>query len=62
MKKITYILASTVVAMGVASCDINDVENMGELSTENFPVSAADGEAALAGIYQNLNATHANPQ
>ena len=29
MKKITYILASTVVAMGVASCDINDVENMG---------------------------------
>ena len=62
MKKITYLLASTVVALGVASCDINDVENMGELSTENFPVSEADGEAALAGIYQNLNAVHAYPQ
>lgn len=62
MKKITYLLASTVVALGVASCDINDVENMGELSTGNFPVSEADGEAALAGIYENLNAVHAYPQ
>lgn len=62
MKKITYLLTSACIAMGVASCDINNVENMGELSTENFPVSEADGIAALAGIYQNLNAVHANPQ
>ena len=54
MKKI-YLLAA-------ASCDINSVENMAELSTENFPVSEEDGTAVLAGIYENLNATHANPQ
>ncbi len=35
---------------------------MGELSTENFPVTEEDGTAVLAGIYENLNATHAYPQ
>ncbi|MCF0256551.1 RagB/SusD family nutrient uptake outer membrane protein [Bacteroides heparinolyticus] len=62
MKNITYLFASACVALGLASCDIDNVENMGELSTENFPVSEADGIAALAGVYQNLNATHAYPQ
>ncbi len=61
MKKI-YLLAATVLSLSFASCGIDDVENMGELSTENFPVSAEDGTAVLAGIYENLNATHANPQ
>ena len=42
MKKITYLLTSACIALGVVSCDINNVENMGELSTENFPVSEAD--------------------
>lgn len=62
MKKISYLLATACVAMNFTSCDINDVENMGELSTDNFPVSEADGIAVLAGIYQNLNAVHAYPQ
>ena len=62
MKKITYLIASAVVALGFASCDIDDVKNINEMSTENFPVSAEDGEAVLAGIYENLNATHAYPQ
>ncbi len=61
MKNITYLFASACVALGLASCDIDNVENMGELSTENFPVSEADGIAALAGVYKNLNATHAYP-
>lgn len=41
MKNITYLFASACVALGLASCDIDNVENMGELSTENFPVSEA---------------------
>ena len=61
MKKI-YLLATAIAAFGLASCDIDDVENMGELSTGNFPVSEADGAAVVAGIYENLNATHAFPQ
>src|SRR5574344_1263807 len=61
MKKI-YLFAAALAAMSLASCDINDVQNMGELSTENFPVSAADGAVVLAGIYENLNAVNANPQ
>lgn len=61
MKKI-YLIATAIATLGLASCDIDNVENMGELSTENFPVSPEDGAAVLAGIYENLNATHANPQ
>ena len=61
MKKI-YLLAAAIITFGLSSCDINSVENMAELSTENFPVSEEDGTAVLAGIYENLNATHANPQ
>ncbi len=50
------------VAFGMTSCDIDNVENVGELASGTFPVTEADGMAALAGIYENLNATHANPQ
>ena len=49
------------VAFGMTSCDIDNVENVGELASGTFPVTEADGMAALAGIYENLNATHANP-
>lgn len=49
-------------AFSFASCDIDDVQNVGELSTGNFPVSQEDGEAVLAGIYQNLNLVNTNPQ
>lgn len=61
MKKI-FLLATAAVTMGLASCDIDNVENIGEMSTSEFPKSDADIEAVLAGVYQNLNETHANPQ
>ena len=48
--------------MGLASCDIDNVENIGEMSTSQFPQTEADAEAVLAGVYQNLNEIHANPQ
>lgn len=62
MKKIYLLAASALVAFGMTSCDIDNVENVGELASGTFPVTEADGMAALAGIYENLNATHANPQ
>lgn len=61
MKKI-FLFAAAVAALGVTSCDIDDVENITELSTSVFPATPADAEAVLAGVYQNLNTTHANPQ
>ena len=61
MKKI-LLLAAAAVAMGLTSCDINDVTNITELSQSTFPATEEDAEAVLAGIYQNLNETHANPQ
>ncbi|MCR5077657.1 MAG: RagB/SusD family nutrient uptake outer membrane protein [Prevotella sp.] len=63
MKKLSYILGAALVTMGsFTSCDIDDVENYTETSTENFPVTPADATAVLAGIYENLNETHAYPQ
>ena len=62
MKKIYLLAASALMTFGLASCDIDNVENFGELSAENFPASDIDGEATLAGVYQNLNQTHATPQ
>ena len=50
------------VALSFASCGIDDVQNVGELSTNDFPVNKEDGEAVLAGVYQNLNEICANPQ
>lgn len=61
MKKFIYI-ASALVTMGLASCDIDNVENVTEMSSSVFPKTDADAEAALAGVYQNLNTVHANPQ
>lgn len=61
MKKI-FLFAAAAVTLGLASCDIDNVENVGEMSTSEFPKSDADIEAVLAGVYQNLNTTHANPQ
>lgn len=61
MKKI-FLLAAAAVAMGITSCDIDDVENITELSQSTFPATEKDAAAVLAGIYQNLNETHANPQ
>lgn len=61
MKKI-FLLAAATLAMGITSCDIDDVENITELSQSTFPATEEDAAAVLAGIYQNLNETHANPQ
>jgi len=61
MKKI-LLFAAAVATMGLASCSIDNVENIGEMSTSEFPKTDGDIEAVLAGVYQNLNTTHANPQ
>ena len=61
MKKI-FILAAAVVTLGLTSCSIDNVENIGEMSTSEFPKTDSDIESVLAGVYQNLNETHANPQ
>ncbi|MGI6222264.1 MAG: RagB/SusD family nutrient uptake outer membrane protein [Prevotella sp.] len=62
MKKIFQIIPVAFLALGLVSCDIDDVKNMTEQSTENFPVDEDDAVAALAGIYENLNAVNAYPQ
>ena len=62
MKKIAYFLGALLITGTFASCDINNVENIGEMSTSEFPKTDGDIEAVLAGVYQNLNTTHANPQ
>lgn len=61
MKKIFFVAAAAL-SLGLASCDINNVENIGEMSTSEFPKTESDAEAVLAGVYQNLNTIHANPQ
>ena len=61
MKKI-FLLTAAIAILGLTSCDIDNVENISGLSTEGFPASEEDGVAVLAGVYENLNATHANPQ
>ncbi len=61
MKKI-FIFAVALVTLGLTSCGIDDVKNIGEMSTSEFPKSDADAEAILAGVYQNLNTVNANPQ
>ena len=62
MKKLNILLASAMAVLSLASCDIDDVQNVGELSSKDFPISKEDGNAVLAGVYQNLNEVSANPQ
>lgn len=61
MKK-TLLYAAAALAAGFSSCDIDDVVNVTEMSQSVFPATESDAEAVLAGVYQNLNETHANPQ
>lgn len=62
MKQIKYLIGTACVTLALSSCDIDNVRNLGETSTENFPVTEEDANAVLAGIYENLNAVHAYPQ
>lgn len=62
MKQIKYLIGTACVTLALSSCDIDNVKNLGETSTENFPVTEEDANAVLAGIYENLNAVQANPQ
>lgn len=55
-------MASALTVLTMASCSIDGVQNVGELSSNDFPVTKADGESTLAGVYQNLNQICANPQ
>lgn len=52
MKKLNILLASAMAVLSLASCDIDDVQNVGELSSKDFPISKEDGNAVLAGVYQ----------
>ena len=61
MKKI-FLFAAAVATLGLASCSIDNVENIGEMSTSEFPKTDSHVQDILAGVYQNLNTTHANPQ
>lgn len=62
MKKIIY-LSMAIVALGFfTACDIDDVENLTELSQSVFPSTDSDAEAVISGVYQNLNTVNANPQ
>ena len=61
MKKI-FLFAAVAVTMGLASCSIDNVENIGEMSTSEYPQTDSHVQDVLASVYQNLNTTHANPQ
>ena len=61
MKKI-FLFAAVAVTMGLASCSIDNVENIGEMSTSEYPQTDSHVQDVLAGVYQNLNTTHAYPQ
>lgn len=61
MKKI-FLMAAAAATLGFTSCDINDVENIGEMSASVFPATEEDAEAVLAGVYEVLNETMADPQ
>ncbi len=62
MKKIIFLFTVGLAITGLISCSIDNVSNITEQSTENFPVTDSDAIATLAGIYENLNAVNANPQ
>ena len=44
MKKI-FLLTAAIATLGLASCSIDDVENISGLSTEGFPASEEDAIA-----------------
>jgi molybdopterin-guanine dinucleotide biosynthesis protein A len=55
MKKVLNIVSVGLLSLSFVSCSINSVDNIKEASTANFPATADDANAALAGIYEGLN-------
>ena len=53
MKKI-FLLAAAVATLGLTSCSIDNVENIGEMSTSEFPKTDSDIESADAGRRPDL--------
>lgn len=62
MKLLKYLFGTSCVALALSSCDIDNVENYGEMSSSSFPKTEQHGNELLAAVYQNLNAVMANPQ
>ena len=60
MKKI-FIFAAAVATMGLVSCDIDNVENLTEMSTSEFPKTDSDIEAEPRS-YFSLIAASPNPE
>ncbi len=61
MKSKLYILAAAALTLGFTACSL-DVDDVTEMSTDNFPTNTDDADAILAGIYYNLNDINAYPQ
>ena len=62
MKKLIYMIGTSVLALGtLASCSL-DSEDITEKVSTNFPKTETDAEQLLQSTYQNLNQVSANPQ
>lgn len=61
MKKIIYIAAAAAMAISLASCEkFLDTTNYWSKTAEDVPATAADAEALVTGIYNNLNVSIGN--
>src|SRR5690554_6637205 len=60
MKRIIYITALSLVLSGCES--FLDTENYTKKNTGNFPMTVADAEQMITGIYSTLSAAISNPQ
>ncbi len=61
MKNKLFIFAAALLTLGFTACSL-DVEDVTEMSTDNFPSTTEDADATLAGIYYGLNSVNAYPQ
>lgn len=62
MKKLIYMIGTSLLAVGtLASCSL-DSEDITEKVSTNFPATETDAEQMLQSTYQNLNLVSANPQ
>ncbi|MCD8289843.1 MAG: RagB/SusD family nutrient uptake outer membrane protein [Prevotella sp.] len=61
MKNKLFIFAAVLLTLGFTACSL-DVDDVTEMSTDNFPTTTDDADATLAAIYYGLNAVNAYPQ